>query len=275
MRHIKTNGAVLAARGIAPDGRARRAIATRARIIVAMAELLRERRSLPTADQISERAGVTSRTVFMHFNDLAELFDAVLAHEFEHVAPKLPPIPGNAPFEQRLAFYVATRRRLAEHFCGLWRNANLHFGAEPSVGQRLERIRLMIRERAAAIFAQELAQLDGHAAEDALHLLLSATGIDVWYALSEGNGARSAPETCRALRKIVIGVMLGAGVHLPPEDIDELRLATASEAGDVAANAALEHVFALERSDDADEGGDVGPIRNEPVSTVVAYATSK
>ena len=270
MRYIKTNGAVLAARGIAPDGRARRAIATRARIIVAMAELLRERRTLPTADQISERAGVTSRTVFMHFNDLAELFDAVLAHEFEHIAPKLPPIPDEAPFEQRLAFYVATRRRLAEHFCGLWRSANLHFASEPIVSERLEHVRAMIRERAAATFACELAQLDGNAREEVLHLLLSATGIDVWYALSEGNGPRSAPETGRALRKIVIGVLIGAGIRLPPEEAAGLQLA----AGDTP-HAALDVAFALDRGDDAEESDEVRPVRSEADGTPVAYASSK
>jgi len=58
----------------APDGRRLRSERSRQAIIDAMLNLVEEGILVPTAQQVSERAGVGIRSVFRHFNDMESLF---------------------------------------------------------------------------------------------------------------------------------------------------------------------------------------------------------
>ncbi len=57
-----------------PDGRRRRSERSRQAIIDAMLKLVEEGVLVPTAQQVSERAGVGIRSVFRHFSDMESLF---------------------------------------------------------------------------------------------------------------------------------------------------------------------------------------------------------
>ena len=57
-----------------PDGRLLRSERSRQAIIDAMLELIGEGVLIPTAQQVSELAGVGIRTVFRHFTDMEELY---------------------------------------------------------------------------------------------------------------------------------------------------------------------------------------------------------
>jgi AcrR family transcriptional regulator len=59
---------------IAPDGRRLRSERSRQAIIDAMLALVEEGILVPTAQQVSERAGVGIRSVFRHFSDMESLF---------------------------------------------------------------------------------------------------------------------------------------------------------------------------------------------------------
>lgn len=56
------------------DGRHRRSQQNRQRIIDAIVELVREGVLEPTAEQVSDRAGLAMRTVFRHFKDMDSLY---------------------------------------------------------------------------------------------------------------------------------------------------------------------------------------------------------
>ncbi|HEY6131901.1 MAG TPA: helix-turn-helix domain-containing protein [Halioglobus sp.] len=58
----------------APDGRRLRSERSRQAIIDAMLELVEEGLLVPTAQQVSARAGVGIRSVFRHFSDMESLF---------------------------------------------------------------------------------------------------------------------------------------------------------------------------------------------------------
>lgn len=58
----------------APDGRRLRSERSRQAIIDAMLQLVEEGVLVPTAQQVSERAGVGIRSVFRHFSDMESLF---------------------------------------------------------------------------------------------------------------------------------------------------------------------------------------------------------
>jgi len=57
-----------------PDGRRMRSERSRQAIIDAMLKLVEEGVLVPTAQQVSERAGVGIRSVFRHFSDMESLF---------------------------------------------------------------------------------------------------------------------------------------------------------------------------------------------------------
>ncbi|MGH0034107.1 MAG: TetR/AcrR family transcriptional regulator [Myxococcota bacterium] len=76
------------------DGRVRRGARNRSAIVDALAALVSEGELVPTAEQVAQRAGVGTRTVFRHFEDMDSLFarvservvrgyDAVIAQPFE------------------------------------------------------------------------------------------------------------------------------------------------------------------------------------------------
>ena len=56
------------------DGRRRRSLDSRARIVDAMLELARQTGAAPSAEQVAQRAGVGLRTVFRHFQDMESLY---------------------------------------------------------------------------------------------------------------------------------------------------------------------------------------------------------
>ena len=215
MPHIKTDSADLTARGVVPDGRARRAIATRGRIVAAMSELVGEGNLAPTSEQISRRAGVSARSIFMHFDEIGALFVAVLDRLIAEAMPRLPPIPKGASFTDRLAFYVDNRMRLAEEFGSYWRSATILFPEHHGVQNRVEAVRRAVRVRTAATFAEELTQLDQARAAELLDVLIAATTWEVWSTLRNAQG-RSREEARRAFRMIVTGAMTASGVALAP-----------------------------------------------------------
>jgi AcrR family transcriptional regulator len=60
------------------DGRRRRSLDSRARIVEAMLELARQTGSAPSAEQVAQRAGVGLRTVFRHFQDMESLYSEMV-----------------------------------------------------------------------------------------------------------------------------------------------------------------------------------------------------
>ena len=57
-----------------PDGRRLRSERSKQAIIDAMMDMISEGNLMPTARQVSERAGVGIRSVFRHFEDMENLF---------------------------------------------------------------------------------------------------------------------------------------------------------------------------------------------------------
>lgn len=69
-----------------PDGRRRRSERSRQAIIDAMLQLVEEGVLVPTAQQVSERAGVGIRSVFRHFSDMESLFataDVIIREQYQ------------------------------------------------------------------------------------------------------------------------------------------------------------------------------------------------
>ena len=170
------------------DGRAARAERTRDAVVEAFLTLTEEGHLRPTAKLISERAGVSLRSVFQHFEDLETLFAAAADRQVERLMPLYSEIPADIPFEDRLSRFVSMRSSILEAISPVRRSAVLAEPFSPVIQQRLRWFRERSREEVLRVFSGELAALppDEHlTAEFALH---AATEWYTWETLRTHSG---------------------------------------------------------------------------------------
>jgi AcrR family transcriptional regulator len=100
---------------VAPvDGRRRRSDASRAKIVAALLDLIREGDYGPSAEVVADRAGVGRRTVFRHFKDMDSLYgemQAAIWHRVEHIV--CVPVQGRT-WRERLDHVIDLRARFFE-----------------------------------------------------------------------------------------------------------------------------------------------------------------
>lgn len=141
------------------DGRLARSERSRRAVVGALLDLFEAGEMRPTAAQIAQRAGVSLRSVFQHFESLETLFAEAADVQMERLAPLLHPIPTGGSFASRLATFVTRRARVLEAISPV-RRASLRM--EPfsnEVRTRLEAARARGRREAERVFAIELAAL--------------------------------------------------------------------------------------------------------------------
>lgn len=176
------------------DGRAARAMRTRNAVVDAMLDLVDEGHIRPSAALIAQRAGVSLRSVYQHFDDLETLFEvAAERHQqrYAHLEP-LPPLPTDVG--GRIQAYVAHQARRLEAVTPMARAAALQAPFSPGVASRLAAARRRHRETLARVFAPALAQ-----AEQPDRLLSAAevaTGWSAWESLRTTIGLSAADATC-------------------------------------------------------------------------------
>src|SRR6058998_3910623 len=107
------------------DGRAMRSERARAAVVDALLALLEAGDLRPTAERIAERAGVSLRLVFHHFNDLETLFAAAALRQMERVIPLLQRVSAEGPLGTRIEALVNQRARLYERVGNVRRAALL------------------------------------------------------------------------------------------------------------------------------------------------------
>jgi TetR/AcrR family transcriptional regulator, regulator of autoinduction and epiphytic fitness len=115
----------------ARDGRTERAERTRRALVDALLALLDEGELRPTAERIAARAGVSERSLFQHFPDREQLFEAVARQQYERVVPTLRPVDASLALPERIEAFVEQRARLYEQSKGVRRAALL---LEPDSG---------------------------------------------------------------------------------------------------------------------------------------------
>lgn len=95
----------------------------------------------PGADQIAERAGVSRRSVFNHFADLAELYDAVVEVGMRRCESLLEKIDDNEPVARRVDQLIAVRVKFMEATSQFTRalTAQSLVGSAPDQAQRVSR----------------------------------------------------------------------------------------------------------------------------------------
>src|SRR4051794_23912967 len=119
--------------GVTGDGRAARSARTRRAIVDALRALHHEGDLRPTAPRVAERAGVSLRTVWQHFNDLESLLVEAGRRDFEIAFDFVTTIEESAPLRSRLEQLVRQRARMYEAMAPVWRAARLQEPFSPAI----------------------------------------------------------------------------------------------------------------------------------------------
>lgn len=140
------------------DGRLARSARTRHAVVNALLDLLGEGDLRPTAARIAERAGVSLRPVFHHFDDLEAIYSELADRQAERVKPLTVPIAVTLPLAHRIEEFSAQRGRLLETLSPVRRAAVLMEPFRPALAKRLKHARDLMRAAAIAAFAPELSK---------------------------------------------------------------------------------------------------------------------
>jgi AcrR family transcriptional regulator len=146
------------------DGRTARSERTREAVVDALLALLREGTLRPTATEVAERAGVSLRSVYVHFRDREDLFLAASRRQVQWLSALIDPLPGpDAPLPERVTAFAAVRARLNEANAPVHRAAALEAARSSALAAGQRRSERFDRDWVDRVFAPELDALGADA----------------------------------------------------------------------------------------------------------------
>lgn len=191
------------------DGRTARALRTRDSLVDATIALVEEGDLRPTAPRIAERAGVSVRSVFQHFDDLESLFSSVGTRVVEQILPLITPIDGALPLADRAARLVVQRCRVNEAITPINRAAILFAPTSATITRQFNDGHQFSSAHVTEVFAAELdrAGPGRSGLHDSLVIALSWTTWNLLRTFED----RSVVEATEAVARMVDLVLVGAG----------------------------------------------------------------
>lgn len=185
------------------DGRRRRAIDSRKRIIAAMLDLIRAGDLLPSAEAVAARAGVGLRSVFRHFADMERLYleiTDVIEAELRAVAQQ--PFRG-ATWRERVLELIARRSAAFDSFAPLRRAADVRRHASAVLQADHDRLAAVLRQILRAQLPTLLAS--DPTTFEALDLLLS---FEAWDRLRRDQ--HLSPDAARETLERAVTALIGS-----------------------------------------------------------------
>jgi len=170
------------------DGRLARSARTRHAVVDALLDLLGEGDLRPTAARIAERARVSLRIVFHHFDDLEAIYSELADRQAERVKPLTVPIPVTLPFARRVEEFSAQRGRLLETLSPVRRAAVLMEPFRAALAKRLKHARDLTRAASIAAFTPELSKLGADEKRATIAALDVATSWIAWEQMRRHQG---------------------------------------------------------------------------------------
>jgi TetR/AcrR family transcriptional regulator of autoinduction and epiphytic fitness len=170
------------------DGRSARSAKTRDAIADALLDLLIEGHLRPTAKEIAERASVSVRSVYVHFDDLEDLFVVAADRHFARISPMFEDLEVDGPYDRRVQAFVARRIRIYTQLGAVGRATQLQAPFSPTLARLVRAAQDASRRELERVFAPELDLLDVRTRARALALLDVVSGADAWDTLRTGHG---------------------------------------------------------------------------------------
>jgi AcrR family transcriptional regulator len=198
---------------VRPQSRTER---SRLAICEACLDIVQEGVLQPSADRIAERAGVSRRSVFNHFADLAELYDAVVEVGMKRCAPLLEEILPSEPIGRRVARLAEMRCNFLEATAQFTRalTAQALVGAASDQAIRVAREALQRQiSEIERIFAADLRSLQPTERADVLEALGAAMAPLQWEYLRHSRDL--PPKRARAVTERTLAAILrDAGIRV-------------------------------------------------------------
>lgn len=171
----------------AKDGRHLRSVRSREAVVDAVLDLLTETGEPPSAQAVAERADVSLRTVFRHFEDVDSLFAAAVVQQIQRVGALFGPLHPVGDVDIRLAALVDHRARLFEQIAPV-RRAALRRDGHASIAEWLARSNELLRQQTTAQLAPELDAMPARARELTVEALDAITGFQAWDSMRRHQG---------------------------------------------------------------------------------------
>lgn len=197
------------------DGRLARGARTRRTLAEALVSLLEEGDPHPTARRIAQRAGVSLRLVFHHFDDLESVLRAAVAIQEERHWRRIRPLDPATALPDRVRLLVRQRADVFQAVAPVRRAAARMVDTSPTVARELARARTGLRAHLRAAFAPELDPLPPAQGRDVLDALDVATAWETWEQLQRLG--RSSTSCRRTMERLAGAVLAEAARRRPGE----------------------------------------------------------
>ena len=184
-----------------PDGRRQRSEKSRQAILGAMLELVDEGILVPTAQQVSDRAGVGIRSVFRHFSDMESLFALLDVEIHKKYQGLFAAGNRNGTFDERLIHALEQRALAYEATGNQFLSTQAQLWRYPTLREQYARTLRLIRKDLED-WLPEIQQL----ALEQREMIDIAASFDTWHRLREYQGlsvAHSIDRVATLLRRIV------------------------------------------------------------------------
>lgn len=142
------------------DGRHARSQRTRAAVAEAMLDCLQAGLLRPSAAEVAERAGVSKRAVFRHFDNMEALLQEIATLQTARVIAQLPRVATDGPLDVRIASLVRNSAERNEIIAPVRRAALLMEPFSEVIQHGHKEVRDQVRRQVRVVFADELAALE-------------------------------------------------------------------------------------------------------------------
>jgi AcrR family transcriptional regulator len=174
---------------------------TRRAIFEAYVQLLHEGADPPRMEQIAERAGVGTRTVYNQFRDLEGLRTEVGLQLFrEWAVYALGEVPTEASRAERLEIFLRARTRFLVVLAPYARVVQGYHPSSPVLRRQRDQLVAISRREINRVFAPELGGRHGLTRTRLLNALHAASSWPAWYVLRDELGL-SVPEATAVMRQ--------------------------------------------------------------------------
>jgi AcrR family transcriptional regulator len=145
-----------------------------------MLDCLQEGILRPSAKQVAERAGVSTRAVFRHFDNMESLFEQVCELQIERVDRQLPLVVEEGTLDQRIQSLVANSVARNQITSPVRRAAILTEPFSKQLRDRYAWFRSVLRRQVRASFASELDALNEAARRDKVAAVAALLSFGYW-----------------------------------------------------------------------------------------------
>jgi TetR/AcrR family transcriptional regulator of autoinduction and epiphytic fitness len=179
------------------DGRTQRRDRNRQEVVDAALALVDEGVMDPSIEQLTQRSGLSARSIFRYFDGLDDLRRAVIRHHFERVQPFLEAADaGDGSLDTRIKRFVDARIRFNQSIEGPARTAQMRAHFAPVIAEDIQYYRSVLDASVRKHFAPELKARPKAEAEDLISVIDVIVSFDGWDQLT-ANG-RSKAQVKRA-----------------------------------------------------------------------------